>query len=52
MGCPGKEDLQIKFPVVMISKSGGDAIKKSMDAGKKGKRWVSHIVCFFPIAKK
>ncbi|XP_031120745.1 signal peptide peptidase-like 5 isoform X1 [Ipomoea triloba] len=35
MGCPGNEDVQIKFPVVMISKSGGDAIQKSMDAGKK-----------------
>ncbi|VFQ92308.1 unnamed protein product [Cuscuta campestris] len=35
MGCPGNEEVQIKIPVVMISKSGGDVLQKSLDAGNK-----------------
>ncbi|PIA25739.1 hypothetical protein AQUCO_10800023v1 [Aquilegia coerulea] len=35
MVCSQNDTLKITIPVVMIPKSGGDAIKKSMDAGKK-----------------
>ncbi|XP_051118326.1 signal peptide peptidase-like 2 isoform X2 [Andrographis paniculata] len=35
MGCDNDTDLNITIPVVMISKSGGEELKKAMDAGAK-----------------
>ncbi|CAH9131505.1 unnamed protein product [Cuscuta epithymum] len=43
MGCSGNEDVQIKIPVVMISKSGGDIIRKFMDAGN-----IVHLLLYAP----
>lgn len=37
MGCGNNTNLNIRIPVITISKSGGEDLKKSMTGGMKGK---------------
>ncbi|KAL6503605.1 Signal peptide peptidase-like 3 [Orobanche gracilis] len=37
MGCGNDTSLNITIPVITISKSGGEELKKSIDGGAKGK---------------
>lgn len=36
MGCGNDTNLKITIPVITISKSGGEELKKSMEGGAKG----------------
>jgi len=46
MGCPGNDTtLNITIPVVMVSKSGGEELNKSMTGGEKGRS--SHLFLQF-----